>query len=387
MVPTLARVPRTLQTETVVEPSDNGSAPPEGVRRVLLVTPRLLDTRGGRATTDLALRLDRTRFAPSVCCYHGWGPLAQELQEAGIDIFPLRRRAGLDLTFPAALASEIRRRRIDVVHSLNARRAYLVGSLGGLLGNVRTSVATLRDMRLLSRSKRLAWLGHLCGEMVKAVVATSDEVKEALLRERWVPPGKTLVVPDGVNLARFADLGAGAPAREHWGIPAEAPLVGAVLQSSDSEEFEILLESFSRVRAELPGARLLVSGVDLTGAATPAGVLGVGAYGDSPAFYAAVDVLCVPFASRTVPLTLLEGLAAGVPIATSLRESDQGHAPTGPWAFANVTRPGSKSLAAGVLELLRDPSEARSLARAGRSCVESDHSIDANVARIQELYA
>ena len=61
------------------------------VRRVLLVTPRLLDSSGGRAATDLALRLDRRRVEPAVCCYDGWGPLARELLEAGIEIFDFIR--------------------------------------------------------------------------------------------------------------------------------------------------------------------------------------------------------------------------------------------------------------------------------------------------------
>ena len=99
-----------------------------------------------------------------------------------------------------------------------------------------------------------------------------------------------------------------------------------------------------------------------------------------------MDVLCVPLASRTVPLTLLEGLAAGVPIASSLRPLDEGVAPEGPWAFANVTRPGALRLAEGILELLREPDQARALARAGRSCVQEAHSIAANVASVQALY-
>jgi glycosyltransferase involved in cell wall biosynthesis len=355
-------------------------------RRVLLVTPRLLDTRGGRACADLALCLDRSRFEPAVCCYDGWGPLAEEIGRAGIEIFPLRRRAGLDPAFPLALATEIRRRRIDVVHSLNARRAYLVGALGGLFANVPASVATLRDTRLLSDSRRLAWLGRLCGEMVRAVIATSEDVRDELLHQRWVPPGKTVVIRDGINLARFERREAGGPARAHWGIGAGAPLVGAVLQGRGQEEGALLFEAFARLLREEPRARLLVAGLDLTLARLPEGIASVGAYGDSPAFYAAIDVLCVPIASRSVPLTLLEGLAAGVPVATSRRAQDEGLAPAGPWAFAYLTPPGPARLAEGLLELLRAPEEARALARAGRSCVESEHPIRANVEAVQALY-
>lgn len=359
------------------------------MRRVLLVTPRLLDSRGGRAATDLALRLDRAWFEPAVCCYDGWGPLARELHEAGIEIFPLRRRAGMDLSFPAALAMEIRRRRIDVVHSLNARRAYLVGTLGGCLASVGGGVATFRDTRLLSESRRLAWLGRMCGEVVRRVVATSDEVAEALLAQRWVPPGKTLVIPDGVNVQRFAGEGLAQPARAHWGVPEGATLVGAVLQSTDSAEFDLLRRAYRHIAEEEPDARILVAGIDQEEVRSEPGMLGIGRYGDSPAFYAAIDALCVPLATRAVPLTLLEGLAAGVPIAASRRpeEVEAHRAPVGPWAFANVTGAGALSLARGVIDLLRAPEEARELARAGRSCIEEDHSIAQNVARIEELYA
>jgi hypothetical protein len=80
--------------------------------------------------------------------------------------------------------------------------------------------------------------------MVRAVVATSEEVREELERERWVPPGKTVVIRDGVNLARFDLQGAEAPARAHWGVAEDAPLVGAVLQGRGSEELALLFDAF-----------------------------------------------------------------------------------------------------------------------------------------------
>jgi len=359
-------------------------APEEGRerRRVLLLTPRLLDTSDGRACTDLALRLDREQFDPVVCCYAGWGPLAAELEREGLEIFPLRQRSGFDPSFTLSLAREIRRRRIDVVHSLHAGKAYVVGVLAGVLGGVRLGVTTFRD-RPEVRSRWVRKAGRLCGEIVGTVVATSPEVREALLQEHWVPPGKTIVIPDGVNLQRFADPGRREPARAHWGIPEDAPLIGAVLQGDDREELSSLREAFDEVLRHEPHARLLCSGVrESIGPA-----LGLGPYTDSPAFYAAIDVLCVPTATRTVPLTLLEGLAAGVPIAAGLGPGQAGVAPIGPWAFANLTDHGPESLAQGLLELLREPASASALAREGRACVSADYSIQSNVARVQELYS
>ena len=218
-------------------------------RRVLLLTPRLLDTSGGRACTDLALGLDRELFEPVVCCYAGWGPLAEELEAAGLEIFPLRRRTGIDPAFALALAREIRRRRIDVVHSLHAAKAYVVGVLSGVLAGVRTGVTTFRERPEVSS----AWMrkaGRLCGEIVGTVVATSPEVRDALLEERWVPPGKTLVVPDGVDLSRFERPELRAEARQVWDLDPEAPVLGVVLQSENQREWELVEEAFAVVRRE-----------------------------------------------------------------------------------------------------------------------------------------
>lgn len=351
-------------------------------RRVLLLTPRLLDTSGGRACTDLALGLDRERFEPVVCCYAGWGPLAEELEAAGLEIFPLRRRAGLDLSFAISLAREIRRRRIDVVHSLHAAKAYVVGVLSGVMAGVRTGVTTFRD-RPEVRSRWVRQAGRLCGEVVGTVVATSPEVREALLKERWVPPGKTLVIPDGVDPARFARAELREQARAHWGLSEEAPVLGVVLQSASRREWELVQEAFAYVLAEEPRARLLCCGS--TRVQGP--IQGLGHFADTPAFYAAIDALCVPIESRSVPLTLLEGLAAGVPIATSHPPDSEGQAPAGPWGFTNLTGPGGHALGSGLLELLREREAARALAREGRACVARDYSVAQNVARIQKLYA
>ena len=351
-------------------------------RRVLLLTPRLLDTSGGRACTDLALGLDRELFEPVVCCYAGWGPLAEELESAGLEIFPLRRRNGIDPAFAFALAREIRRRRIDVVHGLHAAKAYVVGVLSGVLAGAHTGVTTFRERPEVS-SDWMRKAGRLCGEIVGTVVATSPEVRDALLEERWVPPGKTLVVPDGVDLTRFERPELRSEARKLWDLDPDAPVLGVVLQSQSQREWELVEEAFEVVLSEEPSARLLCCGK----VGTRGPILGLGHFADTPAFYAAIDALCVPIESRSVPLTLLEGLAAGVPIAASHRPDGEGLAPAGPWGFTNLTASGARSLGRGLLELLREHDAARALAREGRSCVARDYSVAANVARVQRLYS
>lgn len=369
-------------------PNPAPNSPTGSARRVLLLTPRLLDTAGGRACTDLAMRLDQRRYQPVVCCYAGWGPLAAELQRAGVEIFPLRRRSGVDPTYVWELASEIRARRIDVVHTLNARAAYVVGVMAGVLGGVRAGVATFRELprlgarRWTGASPWLARVGRLCGEVVGAVIATTEGVAAELVRQRWVPPGKVVVIPDGVDVARFQPADRRAAARALWGVAAEVPLVGAVLATEGEEERAALLRTVVRLRSKRPEAIMAVVGIGGRGN----GWIGLGPFTDSPAFYAAIDALALPHGGRTVPLELLEALAAGVPVAAARAPGEAGAPPEGPWAFADLTPPGAEGLAGGLIELLEDPEAARALVRGGARCVAEGFSIERHVERVMRLY-
>ena len=235
-------------------------------------------------------------------------------------------------------------------------------------------------------SRLLAKAGRLCGEVVGTVVATSPEVRRALLDEHWVPPGKTIVIPHGVNIERFSDPGRRGPARVLWGVPEEAPLVGAVLQTEDPGERELLRAVFEAVQRRVPEARFVCCG--LRGELGPS--QGLGPYADSPAFYAAIDVLCVPRVSAVVPPALLEGLAAGVPVVGCESPGRDGggpeSAPGEPWAYARRAAAEPEALGELLAEQLREPEAARARSAEGRACVEARHSIESVVERVQRLY-
>jgi len=353
-----------------------------GPKRVLLLTPRLSNTSAGRMCCDLALGLDPERFQPVVCCYASWGELARELEDAGVEIFILRRRPGLDLFYMFALAREMRERRIDMVHSLNARKAYVVGVLSGLLAGVSQGVASFHD-RPATKNPLLSRAGRLCGEVVGRVVVSSKAVRDSLLEERWIPPGKAVVIHDGVNPKRFHQPGQREDAREHWGFEPTDRVIGSVISRHDHVGLERLLKTVLIMKEARADVRFLISGVQ---GEDDSHTTFLGSHSDSPAFFAALDHLVLPQADRVVPLTLLEALISEVPVTAARRENDPDSAPAGPWAFAQRTAPTAQALATGVLALLDDAREAATLTSAGSVCARESYSIESHLAEMQALY-
>ncbi|KOV59398.1 glycosyl transferase [Streptomyces sp. MMG1121] len=261
------------------------------------------------------------------------GPVAAGLAADGVRVTHLGMTGNRDLAALPRLARIIRRGRYDLVHT-HLYRACLYGRIAARLAGVRAVVATehsLGDVQLEGRPLTAGVRGlYLLGERLgRSTVAVSPTVADRLTR--WgVPAPRVAVVPNGIDLARFAyDPAARRRTRERLGLPADAFVIGAVGRLAPGKRFDVLI----RTLAKLPyDYRLLLVGGGpeegpLRRAAQAAGVaervlfagerpyVADGAPGpDLPALASAMDVLAAPSAEEAFGLAVVEALAAGLPV-------------------------------------------------------------------------
>lgn len=229
--------------------------------------------------------------------------------------------------------------------SRNSRRAavtvhYDAGLDAAALGG--WSPARLQDRRAQRRATRGA----------RVVLALSDRVAAAVPGAVAVPA--TVPVPDEMLppveepvVLMLAD----------WGWPANAVALAAMLRDWDA------------VRAQVPGATLLVAG---RGSPDVGGVAGVQVVGEVPRAVDALAraaVLAFPCPPTSGPkMKVLDACAAGVPIVTTAAGVEGLRLP--PDA---VTCTAPDGVAAGVVALLRDPQRRESMAQAARAAVLEHH--------------
>jgi 1,2-diacylglycerol 3-alpha-glucosyltransferase len=155
------------------------------------------------------------------------------------------------------------------------------------------------------------------------VIAPSQSVED-VLRERGVH-SPISVIPTGIDTEAFA-AGDGRRAREQFGIPAEAFVVGHVGRLVVEKNLGFLTEAASQFLQQQPAAHLLVVGdgpmrSEIQATCTAAGVadrlhLSAGELEgqDLADAYAAMDVLAFSSLSETQGMVLAEGMAAGLPV-------------------------------------------------------------------------
>lgn len=192
----------------------------------------------------------------------------------------------------------------------------------------------------------------LGGLRVRLVVAVSNRVRDELMAEYHVPPGRIRVIPNGIALDRFVrNSPAGARIREEFGIPAAARLLLFVGHEFGRKG----LAQAAGALALLPeDTWLLAVGPDdgapyrrYAGAAQ-ARMVFTGARTDLPALYSAADAFVLPTAYETFSLVCMEAMACGVSVfATAvggiedyLQDGVNGHViPREAIGLADILRP------------------------------------------------
>ncbi|CAA9440051.1 MAG: hypothetical protein AVDCRST_MAG64-4072 [uncultured Phycisphaerae bacterium] len=174
-------------------------------RRILLLITDLQV--GGTPTVvrELAVRLrEPGRVDVEVACLAPWGPVADQLREAGVTVTALDARSAVMLPIVRRrLVRLIRERRFDTVFSFlihaNTMAALAVPACPGVrfLQSVQTT------------QPRPAWhwwlQGRIHGRAERVVVPSPSVVQAASWRSR-IPAEKFTVIPNAVDPADFADV-------------------------------------------------------------------------------------------------------------------------------------------------------------------------------------
>lgn len=370
--------------------------------RVMLVITRLELGGAQRVVLYTARRLDRRRFTVALV----WGP-GDRLDGETCAIDGLECIQVPSLVRAVAPASDLRalrdlRRamrafRPDVVHT-HSSKAGILGRLAAKLEGVPTVVHTVHGfgftplqplpMRFAFRSaeKVLArWTDHFI------TVSETD-------RRRGVEIGlftgdRSTVIRAGIDLEGFRSAGGGDAVRKQLGIPGQVPLVTQVGNFKPQKAPLDFVRVAAATAERFPETWFVMVG---DGPLRPAAeelarTLGVaervvfcGWWDDVPALLDATTVSVLTSVHEGLPCSVVEALAAGVPVVATavdgtvevVRPGDNGYlAPVGD----------VRALADGVCRLLGDPEErARMAALARDGLGEFDR--DVMVRQQEELY-
>lgn len=349
---------------------------------------------------NLFRNLDPNVVEARLVCLREEGPLADDFRSAGIEVEVLDRTGRYDLRTLPRLIRSLRATRTDVVLVTHHHRAALaLGRLAARLARVPANIVAAHDMDLVSTGQRVlprwaVWTLAFSDALVLLSSAQGGYLhREEGVGKRLVASTREVLIPNGIPMPPPPTAADRLRARDALGVRPSDYVVGIVARLSRQKAHEVLFGAVAACKEAVPHLRLVVIGGGDREAELRelAGELGIdasttflGIRRDVPDLLPGFDVVCLSSIHEGVPITLIEAMAAGLPIVATDCGSVRDIVEDGEQGF--VVPVGDVQGFADRLRILADDEHLRTqFGKSGRARAESEFRIERTAREYEDL--
>ena len=361
--------------------------------RVLHVLANLGAGGAERMAVHIVLGLDPRRFEPAVVAYSGrfGSDLEQQLDHAGVKTWFLGKGPGFDGRTYYRLHRVFQEFRPDIVHTHVHVMRYAFPSL--VYFKPRLMVHTVHNIAGREIEPRARWLQRLAYRRGVVPVAVAREVAASL--ERLYGIGNCRVVWNCVPTDLYASP---QTPRDVWrakqGFSAADILFVCVARFAAQKNHALLIRAFAKGPASDPRAHLVLAGEGILRAQLQERVnqLGLtsrvhflGLRRDIPDVLGAADIFALGSDYEGNPLSVIEAMAAGLPIVSTAVGGVPELLQNGKQGF--IVQAGyAEQLSEAMMTLLRDCDLRRAMGAAAATRAKEKFDVPAMVRAYEELY-
>ncbi len=251
------------------------------------------------------------------------GAAYPRLVAAGFQVFGIPMRGEADPVAMTTLARRISDSRADVLH-LHTSHAHTLGVVAARLAHRPVVIVSRRVDFSIYRHSFLGLNGVKYRVGLDRIVCVSEAIRRVLLKD-GLDPARLRVVRSAVDPERIRRA-APVDVRGRLGLPAEARVVLAVGALVGHKGHRHLVEAMPSLVAAVPDVHVVIAGEGpLRGELEQqARALWVqprlhmpGQIDDLPGWLHSVDVLCMPSVEEGLGTSVLDGMAAGLPVVAT----------------------------------------------------------------------
>jgi len=324
----------------------------------------------------------------------GWGPLAEKLKAAGIEVVALHSRRSYDLSALVALARMLHRFRPDVLN-VHDYASLPYTAIAGLTRSACPIVFTAHGL-LYEGFERLRRRCRVFARRLRTIIAVSPQVQERHANFlSWRGPVR--VVPNGVPpILTSPEIG--QEVRQELGLDAGEFVFLAVGNARPEKAFEDLIAAASLVhlrngarrfprtdRRKTVGQRILRRTSPGRRTIGLPGLRLLGYRPDVERLYSAADAFVLSSHSEGLPMVMLEAMMAGVPILGTRVGGIPDAVPTQAGILVDPGQP--DQLADQMLRMIHSGRQAcQAMGRAARTWAVREFGVDRMVQRYLDVF-
>jgi len=342
------------------------------------------------------IRRLRDSMEPTIFCLDAIGPLGEALQDEGVDVVCLNRKPGRDWGVGKRLAAVAKEKKIEVMHA-HQYTPFFYSALAKAWGGANYKLILTEHGRhfpdAVSFKRRLAnrWV---LSRYLDAINACCQFSATALASNDGFTTLPIEVIENGIEWERYQTHSNKTTLRASLGLDANRKYVACVARFHPIKDHTSLLQGYSQVAKQRTDADLLLIGdgprreelqtlVQQLGIQNRVQFLGVRS--DVADLLQAVDVFALTSLCEAASLTLLEAMAAGLPVVVTdvggnpeiVRQENEG---------LLVPRQDATAIGNALIRILSDATLANRMGQAGKQRVKETYSLERTIERYHQLY-
>jgi L-malate glycosyltransferase len=306
---------------------------PEKISKTKLLFVLLQLDAGGaeRVVLDLARNIDKTLFDIYVVSF-SQGDLYDDFSAVCTKLFHVHRRGGYDFGAMMRIGHIIKKYSIDVVNA-HHYAPFFYSYLGSTIFNRSRlfftvhSVPELVNMPIIHK--------HVCELLcyrANGIIGISNEISLSIRKAFPSHLSKVIYIPNAVNVDLFSAPVDRDAVRAELNIPSDAALVGMIANFHKVKNHLCLIKAFDTLRQKHPHLRLVLVGKGFpdfpeTSESNMKAMINLfrledsiiltGYRHDISRLLKAFDIFCLPSFSEGLPVSILEAMAARIPVVGS----------------------------------------------------------------------
>jgi glycosyltransferase involved in cell wall biosynthesis len=291
--------------------------------RVLTLLDSLRPGGAERLAVNVAARLDRSRFEPTVCVSRRipWSPLREILQEADVPLVTLNRTHRGALWSWGPFVTMLRRHGIDVLHT-HMFGSNVWGTVLGRVAGVPVVVAHEHGWSFEPNGFRYAVDREVIARGADVFIAVSEADRTKMIQVEGVPGRKVRLIRNGIPQLPppVADL------RAELGLGENEPVIGTLTVLRPEKRLDVLVEATALLKETFPDLRTVIAGTGreeeplrelIRRRGLEETVLLLGFRPNVADVLAAIDVAVFSSDREGSPLAVMEAMTAGTPIVAT----------------------------------------------------------------------
>lgn len=300
--------------------------------RILFVISQLGAGGSERVVLDLAKGLEPSQFDVYLVAFNS-GVLEQAFRDVCKRVFLVHKKPGFDLSAMLRVSGIIAEFNIDVINAHHYMPCFYSFLGAVLLRNRRLiytehSVSEVDGIYASNHGRLLRWMLY----RIAGVVGVSREVRDAFRKYYPMHSRKISAILNGVDIPKFSSRKHRAKVREQFRFLPEDFVIGTVANFRKVKNHACVVRAAARLKRVCPQARFLFIGTGFPGDAENSEdelrqmiaaleledrIVLAGYRDDIPLLLSSLDVFCLPSLSEGLPVSILEAMAAMVPVIGS----------------------------------------------------------------------